>query len=283
MVAFWVLMESKIQAMTRIVTINIWQEQGPWRQRLALLARRLGPLAPDVICLQEVRQVPGSVPNTARHLAQLMDLQHVAFAPVQQWGDGMEGLAIISRHPLASQAEAELPTIEGRSRRKCLGVAVDLPGVGPRWIFTTHLAYRLGDGALRERQVLAAVEHLQQHRGDQPAVLCGDFNAVPESDEVRYLRGLTSIDGQRTYLQDAFARCNPGAPGYTWAAENPYTAGLKWLEPDRRLDYIFVTPLHSSGAGKIHACRMVCTEPDTAGVWCSDHFGLLADVDLVAT
>jgi len=265
--------------MLRIVTINIWQEQGPWQQRMAVLARRLEDLQPDVVCMQEVREVEGKVPNQAGTLARDLGMSFT-FEVAQGWGGGDEGVAIMSRHPILQRDFTELPFTEGRSRRVCLGAALDVPGAGETWIFTTHLAYRLTDGLLRERQVLEADRFVQRRRNQNAAVWTGDFNAVPDADEMRFLRGRVTLDGRRTYYQDAFARCNPGVPGYTWARENPYTDKLAWLEPDRRLDYILVTPMTGKGVGVIRSCRVVLSEPDTAGVHCSDHYGLLAEVEV---
>ena len=267
--------------MLRLVTINIWQEQGPWERRMELLASNLDQLAPDVVCLQEVRYVEGKIPNQAETLAAALKMC-CTHEVAQPWGGGTEGVALLSRHPLRHRVFAELPYTEGRSRRVCLGAAVDLPGAGETWIFTTHLAYRLGDGLLRERQVLAVDQLVQEHRNHNATVLAGDFNAVPDSDEIRFLRGRATPDGRRTYFQDAFAQCNPGAHGYTWARDNPYTAKLAWLEPDRRLDYILVTPMTSKGAGVIHSCRVVLDEPSTAGIRCSDHYGLLAELQVTS-
>jgi len=261
----------------RVITLNIWQEQGPWRERLALTERRLRALAPDVVCLQEVREVPGSIPNQAETLAHALQMTHV-YDSAQSWGGGDEGLAILSRHPIRSHATQALPFTEGRSRRIGLGAEV-VSDWGEVWIFTTHLAYRLEDGALRERQVRAVDRMVRDRSSERPKILCGDFNATPDSDEIRYLRGLCSLEGQRTVYQDAFEVRNPGAPGLTWTHENPYKAQLGWF-PSRRLDYVFVTPQRRDGRGKVRACRMVCTQPDGHGVWCSDHYGVMADIQI---
>ena len=45
----------------------------------------------------------------------------------------------------------------------------------------------------------------------------GDFNATPDSDEIRWLCGRTTLGGRRVAYQDAWARANPGQPGITWA------------------------------------------------------------------
>jgi len=263
-----------------VVTLNIWQEQGPWEQRLRLIALRMQSLRPDLICLQEVREVPGSIPNQAATLAAALGMEQT-FEPAQDWGGGDEGLAILSRLPIEQRDFCELPFTANRSRRVCLGAALR-HARGLFWVFTTHLAFRLADGALRERQVLEVDRFVRSHPSPDTAaaLLTGDFNAPPDADEIRYLRGLTSLDGQRTYYQDAFALCNPGIAGHTWTSENPYTKALGWLEPDRRLDYIFVTPMTRLGAGQVRSCRLICTEPDPGGIYCSDHYGVLAEIQL---
>jgi endonuclease/exonuclease/phosphatase family metal-dependent hydrolase len=117
--------------------------------------------------------------------------------------------------------------------------------------------------------------------GDLPQVVMGDFNARPESDEIRWLKGLCNLDGRRVHYQDAWDRIHPGERGWTWAAANPYTAPLRFLEPDRRIDYIFVTTMRKDGRGTIHDCRLVFDEPED-GVFASDHFGLCAEVQIPA-
>jgi len=61
----------------RFLTLNLWGDNGPWQDRMALLADSLGDIAPDVIGLQEVREVPGRVPNQAAELARRFGWQHV--------------------------------------------------------------------------------------------------------------------------------------------------------------------------------------------------------------
>jgi endonuclease/exonuclease/phosphatase family metal-dependent hydrolase len=265
----------------RVVTLNIWQEQGPWEQRLALIADRLNALEPDVVCLQEVREVAGCIPNQADTLAQRLGFETVTFEVAQEWGGGDEGLAIVSRLPMVNRDACELPFTTGRSRRVCLGVELGLSSDCSFWVFTTHLAWRMADGALREQQVLAVESFVAAHSSEHPIILTGDFNAPPDADEIRFLRGRTSLAGRRTYFQDAFACCNPGASGCTWTSENPCTEPLSWLEQNRRLDYVFVSPMTREGAAQIHNSRLVCTEPDPTGVWCSDHYGVLAEIAII--
>jgi endonuclease/exonuclease/phosphatase family metal-dependent hydrolase len=108
----------------------------------------------------------------------------------------------------------------------------------------------------------------------------GDLNARPESDEIRWLCGLTTLAGRRVHYQDAWSRVRPNEPGWTWVADNPHTAALAFLEPDRRLDYIFVTPRRRDGRGVIHDCRIVLDRPSADGVYPSDHFGVMAEIQV---
>src|SRR5581483_10805525 len=100
----------------------------------------------------------------------------------------------------------------------------------------------------REDQVVAVDDHIGGSPSELPKVLMGDFNATPDSDEIRFLRGLHTLAGRRTHFQDAWLRLHrepgPGdgpAEGITWSSENELTRPLRSLDIDRRIDYVFVT------------------------------------------
>ena len=83
----------------------------------------------------------------------------------------------------------------------------------------------------------------------------GDFNAVPDSDEIRWLTGMTRWAGGASPTRtpgSALSR-RRRSPGYTWARANPYIERMHWLRPDRRLDYIFVTPVRRDRRATVHA------------------------------
>jgi endonuclease/exonuclease/phosphatase family metal-dependent hydrolase len=79
---------------------------------------------------------------------------------------------------------------------------------------------------------------------------------------------------------DAWRVAGAGGPGYTWSNRNAFAAVA--LEPDRRIDYVFVgypvrgDPEHY-GLGRIDRCRVVCDQA-VDGVWPSDHFGVYAEL-----
>lgn len=261
----------------RIVTLNLWGEQPPLGARLDGVVKELDHLGADVVLLQEVREIPQAVPNTAETIAARLGYRAV-FAPATPWGGGMEGLAILSRLPLrGDKLVVELPHASPDERRILLGVQLETPS-GPWAVYTTHLTYRLADGHKRDDQAQAALAAIPQLASDLPRVWGGDFNAVPDADEIRAIKGLRSVDGGRTYWQDAWERVHGSAPGITWARANRHTQRLKWLALDRRIDYLFVEPQRRAGHGEIVDCQLCFITPDADGVHPSDHFGVYADV-----
>ena len=245
-----------------------------------LLATALRELRPDVVGLQEVREVPGELPNQAKTLATAAGYYH-AFVPAMPFAGGQEGLAILSRDPILEHVAFGLPHAEPKERRILLSARVSFEGLSV-WVHTTHLNYRLAHGKQREDQVQAIDSIVASRTGDTPSLLMGDFNARPESDEIRWLRGLVTLSGRRTFYQDAWDRLHPDERGWTWARANSYTKPLTFLEPDRRIDYIFVTPLRRDGRATIRSCRIVLDQPAADGAYVSDHFGLLAEIQMDA-
>ena len=107
------------------------------------------------------------------------------------------------------------------------------------------------------------------HANDHVQIVMGDFNTAPESDEIRWLCGLTTLDGRRVAYQDAWARAHRGqaaigATGVTWARANANIDWMRWLAPERRLDYVFVTQVRRDRRGAVHDARVVFDKPGVA-------------------
>ena len=283
----------------RVVTLNFWGTEPPLDRRIALAVSQLKALAPDVVCLQECRPLNGvSGPTTADRIAEALGFA-AHYAVAVSWDDGVhaklpagqEGLAIIARGFLETRV-LPLPHPRPADARLLLSAQVATDHE-PVWIHTTHLHYRLADGVAREDQVLAIDAAISELRTDTspPQILCGDFNATPDSDEMRFLRGLTTLGGRRTHFQDAWLRlhreCVPGdgpAQGITWSSENSLTRPLRSLDIDRRIDYVYVTSRKKDGRGTIHACEVALTEREgDDGICASDHYAVMADVQVVPT
>ena len=264
----------------RVLTLNMWGEQPPLERRMEMIVAGLHDLSPDVVALQEVRQIEGQLPNQAQTLAAKMGWNWV-WAPATKWGGGEEGVGILTKHPIGAHEQVTLPPARPEETRVCLLARIDTPAGGLH-CYTTHLNYRLTHGIEREQQVLAVDDFVRAHKTDLPQIVMGDFNASPEHDEIRYLRGLHTLGGRRAFYQDAYARRHAveSEAGFTWARRNPFTERLRWLERDRRIDYIFLTPISRDGRGVVHDARIVLDRPGTDGCYASDHFGVMADIQV---
>jgi endonuclease/exonuclease/phosphatase family metal-dependent hydrolase len=165
------------------------------------------------------------------------------------------------------------------------GKVNEASGTGELLFIATTASWRLDAAAARERQALAVTDLDARHRGVLPTIIAGDFNAGPDAASIRYLTGARSLHERSVAYHDAWAVAGDGS-GYTWTADN----GAARAEMDqigrqpgyrRRLDYIFVGSWHAhpKACCRVEAARLVFTEP-ADGLWLSDHFGLLAEVEI---
>ena len=256
----------------RVATLNIWNRTGPWERRKALICAGIAALDLDAIGLQEVLAFPGA-PTQAHELAPAG--WHVFHAPAWQIGGGLTfGNAILSRWPLSDGANLPLPAPDGLDTRSVCFARVDCPH-GPMPLFVTHLTVQAHLSHVRCAQVRALAEHVARLApiDDPPPVVMGDLNAEPDSDEIRFLRGLTPLGGTGVYFADCWATAE--GPGHTYDRKNPYALATR--EPSRRIDYIFVRGPDRSYRGEPLAASLCFDEPH-AGAWPSDHFGVLAEI-----
>ena len=187
-----------------VLTLNLWHDAGPWKKRAELIRGWIDRLDPDLIGFQEVLRSE-DVDLAAELIgARPYALDYVAASPF--WRPGLSfGNAIASRWPILSREELRLPDHGDGETRAALSVSIDAP-VGPIRFSCTHLNWKFHHGETRERQVVALCEQALRlrERGGFPPIMVGDFNAEPESDEIRYVTGLHSVDGRRVSFHDAW-------------------------------------------------------------------------------
>jgi len=271
----------------RVLTINCWNVSEPMLSRMAIVRRGLESLDVDIVGFQEMVVRCDGLDQGAMVVDGSGYFR--VFGPAFRWNhDGAmlahddEGSAfgnlIASRWPIRGSVLRRLPGTEGGEPRTALGALIETPhGVVP--VVTTHLDWEFRHGWVRERQVRAVDELARElaAEAELPPILLGDFNAHPDSTEMRFLRGLASIDGCSTYFQDAWEIAGGGGPGYTWDNRNRFAAYA--YEPDRRIDYVLVGPPDAHGRGLVQAARLVFDRPED-DVFASDHFGLVAELRL---
>jgi hypothetical protein len=74
------------------------------------------------------------------------------------------------------------------------------------------------------RELLTWVPRAQDTRA--PLIICGDFNADPDSDEIRMLTGRTTAPAPGLSFYDAWEVAGPPTPGHTWSNDNPWATQL---------------------------------------------------------
>lgn len=271
----------------RVATLNLWNRGGPWEERLRAIRRHLAREAPDVVGLQEVLRFDGF--DQAALVAEGLGYE-VAWAEASPNHGFPMGNAVLSRLPIVETRALTLPDGGTDERRALLSCRLEGTVAGAArlglWFHVTHLNWRLDEAHVRALQVRAVadavlgreVEAADRPAGgasELPAVLVGDFNAEPDADEMRFLRGLTALGGRGVRFVDAFAYAGDGGPGVTFSKANPFAAPLR--EPERRIDYVYVRGPDDVGRGQPLACRVAFVEP-VDGVHASDHYGVVAEL-----
>ena len=254
----------------RVATLNIWNRMGPWEERLAAIRKEVERLQPDVLGLQEVLVLPEHEFDQAQAIAEGFGY-HVAFGRSPDAEAYTMGNAILSRFPITRTFAFALP---GTDEHRCLVFAeLDSPA-GKIPFFSTHLNWKFDESDVRQLQVQSIARFVDACRRDFPAVVVGDFNAEPDSEEIRFLRGLTSLGGRSVHFQDVFGHVGEG-PGTTFSLANPYAALLR--EPDRRIDYVWVRGGDERFRGEPLAARVAFDKPE-GEAYPSDHFGVYAEL-----
>jgi endonuclease/exonuclease/phosphatase family metal-dependent hydrolase len=271
----------------RVVTFNVWNTEGDPR-RSELINRELRRMDPDLLSLQEVVQ-------TTEHdqLAELLDgtglhatHQNEVLVDVPPSGERYGGCALATRAPhrvveALDLRGADAPDVPWAT----LAASVAAPGAGDLLFIAATTAWRLSAEAARERQVLALTDLDARHRTRLPTIIAGDLNAAPDTASIRYLTGRQSLAGRSVLYHDAWEVAGDG-PGHTWTADNPNAAAVidqivGQPAHRRRVDYVLVGSwdAHPGARCRIEAAALVFDQP-TDGVWLSDHFGVVVDLDL---
>jgi endonuclease/exonuclease/phosphatase family metal-dependent hydrolase len=271
-------------------TLNIWNKSGPWLARLQLIRDELATRRPDVLGLQEVLRLssqgsPRQSDDQALEIADGFGYE-IAYGPATEYGNGLTmGNALLSRFPIVEQQTFELPGKESGESRSLLYTLLATPA-GRLPIFVTHLNWKLHHGAVRLRQVRSIADQIEAlfplETPDLPPLLMGDFNAEPDSDEIRFLRGLHTLADRSVFYADSWWYGGDGSPGFTFdRSTNSFAAPAR--EPPRRIDYIFVRGPDAQRRGEPLSARLAFCSPseiDGERVWPSDHYGLWVEIAL---
>jgi endonuclease/exonuclease/phosphatase family metal-dependent hydrolase len=207
---------------------------------------------------------------------------HVAHQAEREPGEeGVErgqGASIASRWPIGKVREVDLHVTPRTASFACTTLIIELDTPVGSLVFGNHVPnWQLQFERERELQTLAAAKALEEVEADH-VVLAGDLTSNPEAANVRFLCGRQSLEGVSVCYRDAWESVHGAEPGETFTPRNPLLTDWDW--PFRRLDYVFVRcGEHGGPTLQIVDCATVFDEPSD-GVWASDHFGVLADLEL---
>jgi len=241
----------------KVLTLNTWQECGPWEQRWEIIFQGLETYQPDLVGFQEVFN-----PDWAEAVMKRSKFPHLVFS------SDPSGLMILSKFPVCQWSSYTMKTKSLTENYKRYALFAELEVGKNRFaVFNTHLSWRLEEGKIREGQVDELLAFINDKAPSAETLVMGDFNSTCKTSEVR---GMPDKGG----FVDSFAALHPEAPGLTWDNRNPFAAGSSHPLPDRRIDYIFFRNASALLPGLV-ASDIVFDQPNREGVFASDHYGLL--------
>jgi endonuclease/exonuclease/phosphatase family metal-dependent hydrolase len=265
----------------RVVTQNLLGHHMDWPRRLPAVASWFRHLNPDLLTLQEVIATDGQDQVTEV----LGDGYHVTHHPSRE-EDG-SGISIASRWPIGAVRELDL-RVGPRTADFAAGAQLadihwphsDVPLLlvnhKPSW--ASDLEHERGRQAVLTARF---VEELVARTG-QHVVLAGDMDAVPAAASIRFWRGLEALDGTSVSYRDAWELTHGAEPGPTFAPSVMPLMGREWqADLDRRIDYVFVRCGREGPTMRVTHCARILDSP-VDGVWGSDHFGVVADIEPAA-
>jgi endonuclease/exonuclease/phosphatase family metal-dependent hydrolase len=236
----------------RIGTLNLWGDPHDRLERLERAAGWLVAEGLDALAVQEI--VPYGDGTTATRLCELSGYHHAT--PVRSSTGALSTCAVLTKEGGLGGEVVVLPG-RGWEGASMFAAVCALPVAGEQLpVVSTHLAWGSLNEALRLEQAQWLVRYFDEKLGaserEAPAVLCGDMNAWPDSDSMRYLRGRTVLS-PATLWTDAWDHpLDQTDNGATSTGENPYArhTALTMREgrdavldatllPERRIDFIY--------------------------------------------
>ncbi len=263
-----------VESTLRVVTWNVWGRYGEdWARRQAAIEDELAFAAPDLVCLVESWRAD-DVDQPAL-VARRLGFDHHVFSGDWEQEGWVSGAGFVSRWPLREVVTRPLRGDDGAGFGQALSVVIE-GDRGPIQLFLAMLDYPLDASARRQAQTRALASFVQEVTSPRhPTVLCGDFNAGPDSDELRLLTGQGAVAVPGLVFYDAWEMAGDGTAGHTWCNRNPLAA--TGLYPDRRFDYVLSAWPRAGGVGHPVACSLLGVRPPEA-LQLSDHYGVLADL-----
>jgi len=169
---------------------------------------------PDLVALQEVDRNANRTEKQDQPalLEKLTGLKVVYGKTLNHASGGEYGIAILSRFPIKESKMTPLPLQAGYEPRGLLEADIELENGQVVRFACTHLCHRSEEGRMQQ---VKRINDLLKDAG--LAILCGDFNAPPESATIK------------TILEQ-------------WTDAGDQTPTFSSTNPSRKIDYVFYRP-----------------------------------------
>lgn len=262
-----------VETSVRIVTINTWRGDGAYRARMRALVEGLEAQPADVIACQEALVACDGSIDTPEVLAESLGMHCLAtrIRPKMRLVEGRVtpswcGPALLSKWPIVGAAELPFPWSPADGQRVALLAAIDTP-LGILRIANLHLSDPMPDPNLRLRQIEKVLSEPWMRGVAAARVICGDFNATPESPVVA--RAVAGADGWHGI--DAYWAGAGQSPRFTVTPDNP---NLDSRVVPACVDYIFGLAAKSEPEPTFRNSEIVLNCPSSEGVVPSAHYGV---------
>ena len=161
---------------------------GPgWETRQAALEDTLAEVEPDLVCLVEAWRCGES--SQPERVARRLGLPYCHFVGDWEQEDWVSGVGLVCRWPMSEPQRRPLRSEDGAGFGEVVHVVVDGER-GTIQLFAVVLDYPLDGSGIRQAQVKQLASFVSDVAPKRDLVIvCGDFNAGPDSDEIRMLTG----------------------------------------------------------------------------------------------
>lgn len=242
----------------KIFDLNTWHRKGPWQERWNLIFEEIRRSQPDIAAFQEV---------FSRDWAEQAGKKTGYDSSI--YHEERSGLLLISKFKVRRSLSVTMKTQSSTEDYKRYVLFAEFEtGKGSLCVFNTHLSWKPAEADVRFAQADEFLAFTEKEAGRNLSIACGDFNAAPDTAEIRKI--------QAAGWTDTFAAANPASQALTWDNRNPYAASSSVFLPDRRIDYIFMK--NAAGKAKVMTSKIVLDTPDPNGIYASDHYAVLTEI-----
>jgi len=210
-----------------VMTYNIWNFNGDWETRKALIVATIKSTQPDVVGFQEIRYRYGSADsNQLAQMAALLPSYNYIYQPAMRYETEAEGVGILTRYPIIFSNYTNLKYIPGSpdaNTRIVLLAALEAPQ--PLDFFVTHFSYAKGAGQMQNAVDLLDFMDFYD-KNDPTQVVVGDFNIYTDSlGPTNFLTGKQEFQGRKGNLKDVWEVVHGTDDGFTFS-NLPWSSGL---------------------------------------------------------